>query len=113
MVSSAQRYDVFVAHLATERARLSKAKMMGVRGLPPTDQASLRRDEFQMSLVAQAARFADRKHALVDATSGARLVGLGKVISQSFAAQPRAWCGGTSQVFSGLGVVRLVGNRWR
>ena len=45
--------------------------MMGIRGLPPADQAGLRGDELEMLFVADAPRFADRKDAFVDTTADA------------------------------------------
>src|SRR5437762_14250387 len=40
--------------------------MMRIGRLPPTHEAGLRRDEFEMGFVPIAPRFTDREHALVD-----------------------------------------------
>jgi hypothetical protein len=37
MVNTAERHRELVAHFATERARLRKPKMMGIRRLTPTN----------------------------------------------------------------------------
>jgi hypothetical protein len=65
MVGPAQRHREFVAHLAAERAGLREPEMMGVRGLPPTDEAGLQGDKLQMRLVAVTPRFANRQHAAI------------------------------------------------
>jgi hypothetical protein len=70
VMRSAQRYCEFVADLASHRARLREPQMVGVSGACPADQAGLRGNKFEMSLVAMAARLADRKrtfHARRDA----------------------------------------------
>jgi len=41
VVTSTQRNGEFIAHLATKRAVLRKSQVMGVGGLPATNQASL------------------------------------------------------------------------
>jgi hypothetical protein len=74
VVDAAKRHRELVADFAAERSRLCGAQMMGIRGLPPTDQAGLRGDEFKVLLVADAARLADCQHAFIDATTAARSV---------------------------------------
>jgi hypothetical protein len=69
VVHAAERDSKLVADLATERAGLREPEMMGVRGLPPADQAGLQGDVLEMFLVAITSRFANRQHALVDATT--------------------------------------------
>jgi hypothetical protein len=83
MVNTTERHRELVAHLATERTRLRKPKMMGIRGLTPTDQAGLRGNKLTMRFVTDAPRFADRKQAFVDAPTdaAARVVGLAKALS--------------------------------
>jgi hypothetical protein len=71
MVNTAERHRELVAYFATECTRLRKPKMIGIRGLTPTDEAGLRGDELTMFFVAVASRFADRKHAFVDAATDA------------------------------------------
>ena len=66
MMSTAERDGEFVADLAPERAKLGKANVVRICGLPFTDQAALRRDEFQVVLVAKAARLWKRQDAFID-----------------------------------------------
>src|SRR5580693_3363277 len=66
MVRAAERHCELIAHFATERTRLSKPKMMWVRGLTPTDEAGLRGNKLKVRFVAEASRLADRKYAFVD-----------------------------------------------
>jgi hypothetical protein len=73
MVRAAERHRELVAHFATKRAGLSGPQVMWVRRLPPTDQASLRGNEFEVGFVTEAPRFADRKHAFVDAGGNSAL----------------------------------------
>ena len=76
VMSTAQRHGELVADLATKRARLHEGEMMGVRGLPTTDQAGLERHELEVPLVAVAPRFTDGEQALVDAIDGGCFGGL-------------------------------------
>ena len=69
MVNSAERHRELIAHFAAERPRLRRAKMMGIRGLTAANEAGLRGNELTMVFVADAPRFADRKHAFVDAAT--------------------------------------------
>jgi hypothetical protein len=99
--------EELVAHLAAERARLRRAEVMGVRGLPGADQAGLRRDELAMCFVADAPRFADRKHAFVDAATDATARGAERIVG----VQPRTRCrdmrqhsGGSRWGLLGVGV---------
>ena len=71
MVNPTERHRELVADLATERARLRRPEVMRLRGLAPANQARLRGNELTMFFVAQAPRFADRKHAFVDASANA------------------------------------------
>ena len=66
MMPPAERDGEFVADLAPERAKLGKANVVRICGLPFTDQAALRRDEFQVVLVAKAARLRKRQDAFID-----------------------------------------------
>jgi hypothetical protein len=66
MVNTAERHRELVAHFAAERARLRRAKVMGIRGLAATNKAGLRGNKLTMCFVADAPRFADRKHAFVN-----------------------------------------------
>ena len=66
VMSTAERDGEFVADFAPERAKLGKANVVGICGLPSADQAALRRDEFQVVLVAKAARFWKRQDAFID-----------------------------------------------
>src|ERR1700686_2134166 len=56
----------FVADLASHGAGLSELQMVGVSGASRADQTRLRPDEFEVGLVAEPTRFADREDALVD-----------------------------------------------
>src|SRR6516165_11929465 len=67
VMDTAERDSAFVAHLAAERTRLHKAEVVRIRMLAAADQTRLFGHEPQMLLVAMAARFGDRKDALVDA----------------------------------------------
>ena len=53
MMEPADRDGVFVADLAAERVRLSKANVMGFGGRAAADDARLRGDELAVLLVAQ------------------------------------------------------------
>src|SRR3981081_945838 len=70
VLGSAKRHREFVADLAPHRARLSELQMVGVCGTSRADQARLRSYEFEVSFVAEPARFADREDALVDLAGG-------------------------------------------
>src|SRR5947207_2040165 len=115
MVSPAERHREFVADLATERPGLHEPKMMGVRGLPPTDEAGLRGDELEMRFIAVTPRFANREHAFINATTDAtaRVVDFTRC-SRIVGIQLRARCGGSRQHFGRSGVLQcvLLGNRW-
>ena len=103
MVNSAERHRELVAHFAAERPRLRRAKMMGIRGLTAADKAGLRGNELTMGLVADAPRFADRKHAFVDAATdaAARVVELAGVHSRIVGVLPRTRCGDMGRHFGG------------
>ncbi len=60
MMKPAERHGEFVTHLATERALLSKPKMMCVRRTATAGQTGLGAHELQMIPVAQPKRFAER-----------------------------------------------------
>jgi hypothetical protein len=66
VVDSAQRYGEFVADFEPHRSGLGEAQMVGVGGASSTDQTGLRGDELEVSFVANATGFADRKYAFVD-----------------------------------------------
>jgi hypothetical protein len=107
VVHAAERDRELVADLATERAGLREPEMMGARRLPPADKAGLQGDELEMFLVAVASRFADRQHALVEATTevAARALFLAGVPSRIIAAPGRGCrLGATNQwqIHSGL-----------
>jgi hypothetical protein len=51
MVDTAERHRELVAYFAAERTRLREPKMMGIRALPPADQAGLSGDELKVLLV--------------------------------------------------------------
>ena len=101
MVDPAERHRELVAHLATERAGLRRAKMMGVRGLTAADQAGLRGNELTMCFVASAPRFADRKHAFVDAAPDAAALVAALARDFSRVVQPRTRCRVVRQHFGG------------
>jgi len=92
MVGPAERHSVFVAHLATERSRLRKPKMMWIGGLPAADKASLRPDELEVSFFPVTARFANRKHAFVNASTKTAAASIHLSI---IAIQFKSWCEGT------------------
>jgi hypothetical protein len=67
MVATAERHRELIAHLASERPRLGKSKMVWIGRLTPTKETGLRGDKFELSLIAIAARLTDRENALVNA----------------------------------------------
>jgi len=69
MVGTAERHRELVADAAPQGPGLHESKVMGVRRLPPTNEARLRRHELQMGAIAVAARLAQREGALVDMPS--------------------------------------------
>lgn len=66
MVASAQGHGEFVANLATERPALGKAHVVGIRWLPPTNEARLLGHEPDVIAVANPTRLGEGEHALVD-----------------------------------------------
>ena len=72
MMRPAQRYCELVADLAPHCALLGEPQMMGISRASAANQTRLRCHELEMRFVTMPARFADRKHALIDfARSGA------------------------------------------
>ena len=66
MMRSAQGNCELVADLASHRARLGEAKMVGVGRTSAANQTWMRRDEFEMALVAMPAGLANGEFALFD-----------------------------------------------
>ena len=66
MMPAAKWDRELIAHLQTNSSRLRKPQVMRIGWLPAADEAGLRRDEFQVCLVAQSFGFGDRELALVD-----------------------------------------------
>ena len=66
MMATAERHGEFVADLEAETSGLRKPQMMGIAGLPGTDQAGLPGDKAEVGLVAVAAQLGKGQHALVD-----------------------------------------------
>jgi hypothetical protein len=56
MMAAAQWHDEFIAHLAPERPMLREPKMMGICGPASANQTRQFGDEFDVGLVAKAAR---------------------------------------------------------
>src|SRR5262249_34603285 len=69
MVAAAERHRELIANFQTDCPRLGKAQVMGIAGLPATDQARLRGDKLQMCLVTQPLRFREGELALVESQS--------------------------------------------
>jgi hypothetical protein len=120
MVNTAERHRELVTHLATERTRLRRAKMMRIAGLTATDKAGLRGNELKMRFVADAPRCADRKHAFVDAATDARVAESAGVLSRIVSVQPRTRCCGMGQHFAasrwgllGIGIQKARLRAWR
>ena len=67
VMASAQRYGEFIARLATKRAMLGKAQMMGICGHAAADQAWLLGYEPDVVFVADPAWLGAGQLALVDA----------------------------------------------
>jgi hypothetical protein len=65
-VGAAQRQRELIANSAAQGPGLHESEVMGIAGLPPTDQAWLRRHELQMGAIAVATRFAQREGAFID-----------------------------------------------
>jgi hypothetical protein len=66
VVASAKRHGKFIADLSAQRLRLRKTKVMGIRRLPPADQAGLRAYKTQVRFVTDPLRLTKGKHAFVD-----------------------------------------------
>jgi hypothetical protein len=66
MMGSAQGYGELVAYLASHCAELSESQMVSVGGASPADKTGLGSHEFEVGLIAMAARLADRKLAFLD-----------------------------------------------
>ena len=66
MMATAERYGEFVADFEAETPCSRKAHMVGIAGLPGTDQARLFGDKPKVVLIAMAARLGEGQHALVD-----------------------------------------------
>ena len=66
VVGAAERHGKFIADLLRQPAGLGKAKVMGIAGLPPADQAGLPGNKAQVLLVAQSAGLSKDKQALVN-----------------------------------------------
>jgi hypothetical protein len=66
MVTAAQWYGDFIAHLPSERRALGEAHMVGVRRFAAADQAPLPGNEPDVLAVANSPRLGEDKHALVD-----------------------------------------------
>ena len=67
MMAAAQRDDEFVAHLAPERTMLCKPQMMGIGWSAAANQTRLFGHEFDVVLVAKAARLGMGQPALINA----------------------------------------------
>ena len=66
MVGAAKGNGELVADPATQRARLGKSQVVGIRWPAPAHKAWLRGYELQVRTIAVAAWFAQRENALVD-----------------------------------------------
>ena len=66
VMGSAERDREFVTDLAPQRAGLGEPKMVGIGRASAADQTGLRGHEFEMGLVAMAARLADGEFAFLD-----------------------------------------------
>jgi hypothetical protein len=66
VVTSTQRNSEFIAHLATKRAVLRKSQMMGIGGLPATNQASLSDNRSDMIPVTNSPLLRQGQRALID-----------------------------------------------
>ena len=78
MMPAAKRYGELVAHLETNRSRLSKPQVMGIGRLPATDETRLRGNKFQVCLVAQSFGFGNRELTFVDPARGQFVRGRGQ-----------------------------------
>jgi len=66
VMPAAKRHCELIAHLEANRSRLCKPQVMGIGGLPATDETGLRGNEFQVRLVTQPFGFGNRELTLVD-----------------------------------------------
>ena len=73
MMSTAEWHGELVADLEAKTAGLREAQMVGIAGLPGTDQAWLFGDESKVVLIAVAAQLGKRQHALVDLVDWLRM----------------------------------------
>src|SRR5262249_10406277 len=83
VMTAAKRDSKLIAHFEADRFWLRKTQVMGIGRLSSADQTRLCSDEFQVRLVTQSFRFADRELAFVDWLSGRIDVGRHK---------RRSWC---------------------
>ena len=72
VMAAAQRHRELVTYFLTQGPPLRIAYVMGVARLATANQARMRGNESQMSLVPQTFWFGDGKHALVDAARSLR-----------------------------------------
>jgi hypothetical protein len=72
MVGAAKGNGELVADPATQRARLGKSQVVGIRWLAPAHEARLRGYELQVRTIAVAARFAQSKGAFIDMLAACR-----------------------------------------
>jgi hypothetical protein len=82
MVGAAKGNGELVADAATQRVRLGKSQVVGIRWRAPAHKAGLRGYELQVRTIAVAARFAQREDAFVDMPGNS-------IIHTLF--RPRAW----------------------
>ena len=66
VMPTAERHRELIAYLEADGSGLCKPQVMKIGGLPAADKARLRRDEFQVRLVAQPFGFGNRELAFVD-----------------------------------------------
>ena len=66
MVPSTQRNRELIADLATERAALRKAKVMGIRGAATANHASLLGDVLDVVPITNSARLRQGQYSLID-----------------------------------------------
>jgi hypothetical protein len=77
VMSSTEWDGELVADLTPHRPGLGEPQVVGICGASPANQTRLRCHEFEVGLVAEPTRLADRKYALVD------LGGIGVVLNVS------------------------------
>jgi hypothetical protein len=110
VVTAAQRHGEFIAHLAAQRRALRKAQVVGVRRLPPADQARLFGNEPDVIAVANPPRLREGKQAFVN-FFGASLPNLAQAIASGARLQTLRLRCPLGQLFRQCWLIGICGER--